>query len=112
MSSEKELIMFYQTTLRNVGLYTSISLAALGYSRFYRGKNRLYNVAFILISLALLSVSIYIARLLLLDINDSRTNDMMMIKKWIQILYYIIGINCIVGLFGVLTLYREMIKKD
>ena len=35
----KDLLMFYQTTLRNVGLYTTISFAALGYSRFYRDKS-------------------------------------------------------------------------
>ena len=40
METEKDLLMFYQTSLRNVGLFTSISLALLGYSRFYRGKNK------------------------------------------------------------------------
>ena len=29
----------YNTQIRNVGLYLSISLALLGYSRYYRGKN-------------------------------------------------------------------------
>ena len=47
----KNLIMFYQTTLRNVGLFTSISFGALGYSRFHRGKSQLYNLMLILLSI-------------------------------------------------------------
>jgi hypothetical protein len=37
----KDTLMFYQTSLRNVGLYTSIALALLGVSRFYRGQRGL-----------------------------------------------------------------------
>jgi len=45
--SFKEILMFYHTSLRNVGLYTSISLALLGSSRFYRGKgDQIYNIGF------------------------------------------------------------------
>jgi hypothetical protein len=32
--SFKDTLMFYQTSLRNVGLYTSISLALLGVTSF------------------------------------------------------------------------------
>ena len=45
----KDLLMFYQTTLRNVGLYTTISFAALGYSRFYRDKSILYSSGLVVI---------------------------------------------------------------
>ena len=41
MQSEKDILMFYQTSLRNVGLYMSISFALLASSRFYRGKNKI-----------------------------------------------------------------------
>lgn len=111
MKTEKDLIMFYQSTLRNVGLFTSISLAMLGYSRFYRGKNRFYYVSFMVISLTLLMVASYIARLLVLDMDEVRTNDMMLIKKWIPIPYCVMGINSVVGIFGLYTLYREFSKK-
>ena len=33
--TEKDLIMMFHTSLRNMGLYTSLSLALLGYSRYY-----------------------------------------------------------------------------
>ena len=32
--TEKDLIMMYHTTLRNMGLYTSLSMALFGYSRY------------------------------------------------------------------------------
>ena len=50
MKTEKDLFMYFQTALRNVGLYTSISFASLGYSRYYRDKNSIYNLYLILVS--------------------------------------------------------------
>ena len=38
--NEKDLVMMYHTALRNVGLYTSLSFALLGISRFYRTKKK------------------------------------------------------------------------
>jgi hypothetical protein len=111
MNTEKDLIMFYQSTLRNVGLYTSISLAAIGSSRFYRGKSRLYNLSFIFISLIFLLIANHISYLLIQDVNEVRTNDMMLIKKWIPIPHYVIVLNGIVGLFGIYTFYREYFKQ-
>ena len=61
--SYKDTVMFYQTGLRNVGLYTSISLALLGSSRFYRGKgNSVYNIAFLIISVVALLLAISLLR--------------------------------------------------
>ena len=41
METERDLLMFYHTSIRNIALFTSVSFAALGYSRFYRGKDKL-----------------------------------------------------------------------
>ena len=111
MKTEKDLLMFYQSALRNVGLFTSVSLSMLGYSRFYRGKNKMYNIAFIVISLSMLAVATYMSRLMIMDIDEMRTNDMMLLKKWLPIPYFVIGINSVVTLFGVYTLYRELATK-
>ena len=59
----KDTLMFYHTSLRNVGLYTSIALALLGVSRFYRGNgDSVYNIAFILLSIATLMLAFSILR--------------------------------------------------
>lgn len=53
-------LMYFHTVLRNVGLFTSISLATLGVSRFYRHKSKIYNIGFILFSLLFLFVGIFL----------------------------------------------------
>ena len=72
--NEKDILMYYHTTFRNVGLYTSVSVAMLGYSRFYRGKNKLYNLAFIVISLVFLFFSLLITKHLIQMINEMNLN--------------------------------------
>jgi hypothetical protein len=65
-----KLISLSQRSLQNVGAYISISLALLAYSRFYRGKgNALYNIAFIIISSAVLLMSIRLLHLLIQQLN-------------------------------------------
>jgi hypothetical protein len=108
----KDTLMFYQTALRNVGLYTSISLALLGYSRFYRGKgNSLYNVAFVIISMIFLLMAILILHKLINNLNFFMTklseDEKGVIREWLVIpetlryvLYVVLG-------FSLLTLYRQ-----
>ena len=53
LQSNKDVLMYYQTTIRNVALTTAVSFAALGYSRFYRGKSTIYASGLVLVSLLL-----------------------------------------------------------
>lgn len=109
----KDTLMFYQTSLRNVGLYTSISLALLGVSRFYRGKGDfVYNTTFILVSIATLmlafsilqnlnrQVSMFMERLKD-DDQKKIVGDWLMISTSLQIVLVIIS------LFSIYTLYRQ-----
>jgi hypothetical protein len=57
--TEKDYLMYFHTSVRNLGLYISVALAILAVSRAYRGKNRVYNVSFILITLMFLGISAY-----------------------------------------------------
>ena len=115
--NEQEMSMYFHTSIRNVGIYTSISLALLGYSRFYRGKSIIYNISFIVISLLFLLCAMYINHILNKTLNmytqtdnKNRTgitfmNDLVLIPKYVAI------ILPVVLLFGLFTLYREAIKK-
>ena len=101
METEKDLLMFYQTSLRNVGLYTSVSLALLGYSRFYRGKNKVYNIAFILLSLAILLCAIIISKYLIADLEAmSQKINTVYLEKWLALPKYILFVDLLVGVFG------------
>ena len=109
METERDLLMFYQNTLRNVGLFTSLSFTALGYSRFYRGKDKLYNIALIIFSLVTLAIAIMITFFL---INDFERYQIVLqskeADKWLllpkSIFYFSIGILFL----GLYTLYREV----
>ena len=109
METERDLLMFYQTTLRNVGLYTSLSFASLGYSRFYRGKDKLYNISLIIFSLVTLAVAIFLTNYLIIDferyqlvIQSEEANKWLLLPN---IMYYFsIG----VFLLGMYTLYRQI----
>jgi hypothetical protein len=81
--SFKDLIMYYQTSIRNVALTTTVSFAALGYSRFYRGKNNLYGSSMVLVSLILLSCSFLLNLFLYDDIQKYINNPKYKtIEKW------------------------------
>ena len=110
----KELQMLFHTSFRNVGLFTSISLAMLGYSRYYRGKNGLYNIAFILISLGFLSIATYMAYVLVRNqktlmqnknFTPHRENILNTLNTIATSVFYL---NIIVILFTAYTLYREL----
>lgn len=111
MKTEKDLFMYFQTALRNVGLYTSISFASLGYSRYYRDKNSIYNLYLILVSLVFLLVSLFVCHNLLKDMKHFQKDvKSEQIKKWLVLPEYILYFNIGVFLLGMYTFYRE-IKK-
>lgn len=85
--NEKEMLMFYHTALRNVGLYTSISFATLGYSRVYRPDGYYYNNLLIIISLIFTIIAFTINYLLLQELYafSKKNDEVTRIDKWIII---------------------------
>ena len=110
----KDTLMFYQTGLRNVGLYTSISLALLGSSRFYRGKgNSVYNISFLIISVVALLLAISLLQNLISNITMFRktlkSEEQTIIDEWMKIptsLNYALMLG-VLGL-SVYTVYRQL----
>ena len=109
----KNLVMFYQTTLRNVGLYTSISFGALGYSRYYRGKSSLYNVLLLAISILFLVIAGTINYYLIFDMDallgtydDENLSEYL--TKWRIIPQGVLVIQSMLLFLALYTLYREV----
>ena len=108
-----KLIALSQRSLQNIAAYVSISLGLLAYSRFYRGKgNALYNIAFIIISTAVMMLAIRLLHLLLQQVDMYKgvlnedelkmLNDFILIPRTLMyFLYIIIG-------FSFYTLYRQV----
>lgn len=104
IESEKDLIMYYQTTFRNVGLMTAVSFAALGYSRFYRGASKMYSVGLSIVSFLLLLCSSLINIFLYYSFKNSEYSENM--KNWLIINTIFFVIHTLVLFFGLFTTYR------
>ena len=104
----KDLIMYYQTCIRNVAGTTALSFAALGYSRFYRGKNKLYvSIIMVIVSLLILSCSFLINLFLYYDIQKYINNPKYKtIEKWSNINKVFFIIHALTIYFAIYTFYR------
>ena len=108
----KDLIMYYQTSIRNVALTTAVSFAALGYSRFYRGKNKMYTVGLAFISVLLLTCSTLLNSLLYNSLQPYLKNPKYKdIEQWIVInkIFFVIHLSLL--FFGFFTVYRLFTDK-
>ena len=106
-SNYRELVMYYQTTIRNVFLSTAVSFAALGYSPFYRGKSKLYTNSLVLISLLILICSSALNYNLYDSLNeykkDSKYSE---INRWIIINNIFFFIHLTLLILAFYTLYK------
>ena len=105
--SYKDLLMYYNTTIRNVALTTAVSFAALGYSRFYRGKSKIYSTGLVVVSLMLLICSSIINYLLFNDIEKYKNLEKYKeINNWRNVNILFMCIHIITILFALYTLFR------
>lgn len=113
IQSYKDLLMYYQTSIRNVALTTAVSFAALGYSRYYRGKIKFYGCGMVFVSFLLLMSSATINFLLFSDIEKYKNLEKYKeINKWrnINIMFFIIHFITII--FALYTLFRLINNKE
>ena len=102
--------MYFQSSIRNVGLITTVSFAALGYSRYYRGKSQLYAVGIcilILISSILLNLFLYNGLQELVKFDEYKY-----IEKHMNINRIFMLVHVIIMFFGLYTFYRLFTKKQ
>lgn len=84
-----KLQMHFHTTIRNVGLYLSVSLALLGASRYYRKgaeRSRVKQLMFTAISLAFTTKAFLISKFLLSDhlavLRNYEKKEVQQVYKW------------------------------
>ena len=108
---ERKFLMYYHSSMRNLGLFISVSMAILAVSRAYRGKIKLYNVGFIILTLLFLFIAGYINFYMILSLqkmdkqiktNDYHVRELMIVPSFIMMLI------CFVFVFCIFTLFREM----
>ena len=108
----KDVQLLYQTTLRNIGLFTSISLALLGISRFYRGKKlHIYNIGYIITSIVFTIITIILDIHLIYDhsiiVNRVNDREKYLLDKWYSLPKILLLTNTTILLFSMYTLYRQ-----
>jgi len=109
----KDLVMYYQTTIRNVFLSTAVSFAALGYSRFYRGKSKLYSNSLCLVSLLIIIASFSINYSLYNSLKNYIDNDKYSDINQFTIVNKLLFISHILLIFfAFYTLYRLYFNKE
>ena len=101
MEEEKNFLMFFQTTIRNVGLFTSVGIALL----IAKSKNK--YVPLKLLSIGFLTVALSINYHLVNKYKESK--DTKIIQKWINVAKLSFTIICVlitVGTYKLLKYYK------
>ena len=109
-SNEKELLMYFQTSIRNVALTTAVSFAALGYSRFYRDKSRLYSAGMTFVSFLIILCSTLL-NLFLFNSIQEYLNTNKEINRLSTINKIFIVVHSVLIFFALYTLIRLMYDK-
>ena len=109
-------MMYYHTSFRNIGLYTSLSLATLGASRFHRGKSYMLNISLIAVSILFNILAILVGRYMLNDIDYMRDKQeevtpLTLVDKWTMLPKITIAINMGIILSSFVVLYEQVTKK-
>ena len=109
-SSFKDYLMYYHTSIRNVALYTTVSFAALGYSRFYREKSKMYNILLISASIIILSIAALLNLYLYnhnqeyLDLDEFKD-----LEKWNNLNKMLFVLHTILLVLSLYTFYRNLV---
>lgn len=114
--SLQTILMYYHTSLRNIGLYTSLSLATLAASRFHRDKSFMLNISLIVVSIVFNLISAAIGLYMLSDIRHMRANQdekekSSLVNKWTLLPNVTIVINSCIILTSLYVLYEQVTKK-
>lgn len=114
--SVRVIMMYYHTSFRNIGLYTSLSLATLGGSRFHRGKSYMLNVSLIVVSILFNILAILVGMYMMNDIDYIRDKQeevtpLTLVDKWTMLPKITIAINMGIILSSFIVLYEQVTKK-
>uniref|UniRef100_A0A6C0BV73 DUF202 domain-containing protein n=1 Tax=viral metagenome TaxID=1070528 RepID=A0A6C0BV73_9ZZZZ len=107
--SDKEIMMYFHTSLRNIGLMTSIALAMQAYSMRTTDNKRSISIHFgYLIFLAL---AIYINVLFIEDLKNSKDAFKSVLEnRWINIPYLTITLLIIMLMLGSFNFLKNIFK--
>lgn len=104
-------LSYYQSSLRNIVIFTTLSMTFLSQAGVYKSKNTLYNGINLLFSLVFLLVGVILNWLLISTTKSfNKTHaDSSEYENYLYILYSIFGLMIIYLLFILFRIYRNFL---
>jgi len=99
--------MLFHTTLRNIGLYTTLSYASLAYSRVYRTSTPFYDILLIIVSITFIIIATTLNLFLYYD-TSSFFHKLQSPTHLFNISYAVFGIHTILFILALITLLRSI----
>ena len=114
MYTKKEILMLYHTSIRNVALFTSVSLALLGAARYYSNKKerKLEKLVYIMFSLLFLFCAVVIDLSLIKTINNFKKEkeNHKFIEPIELVAKLIVAVDVTMGIFIIVMLMRQITR--
>ena len=104
--SVKEIAMYFHSSFRNVGLYTSLSFAGLAAAKSYLSTNLLYYLLLTIISVTLLIVSFLLNYFLFIRIYNL-SSKFVGLNTWLITSGIMFILQIILLIFGSVLLYNH-----
>jgi heme/copper-type cytochrome/quinol oxidase subunit 2 len=107
-------LSYFQSALRNVIVFSTLSMAFIREAVVYKGKNKLYNMIYLLFAFTFLTIGLVLNYILLEDTrkyNSSKKDSEKSkdVKYDLMIIYVIFCIMILFMCFTVYRMYRNMI---
>ncbi len=109
MKDEIDLMNYFHTSLRNCGLYTTLSLALLSISRFYKFKTmKTHTFVFTIMTLLTLSTGMIITLNLNNEFSKMKNNieDIKYIDRWVLIPKLVLLLQTCIACISLIRIYN------
>ena len=119
--SIKDTIMYYQTTLRNVGLYTSVSVALFTFSKFFADtlqyNSKTIRIFIRLLSIFVLGISSYMCYNLYNDVSNlkkytnlhnNNNTKLIDIDNWHNLLLFVLFVLIVLLFICIYVFYIDV----
>ena len=105
MDSERDILMFYHTSLRNVALFTSLGLGLQAYSS--RIENKFKSILIYFGYILFLLIAVYMNLLLIKELKSFNKTKKHVENSWIYVPYVTIIFLCVVFATSVPTFLNK-----
>jgi len=117
----KDTVMYYQTTLRNVGLYTSVSVALFTFSKFFADtlqyNSKTIRIFIRLLSIFVLGISSYMCYNLYNDVSNlkkytnlhnNNNTKLIDIDNWHNLLLFVLFVLIVLLFICIYVFYTDV----